>query len=433
MWSSVRERFPIWYFDSTGGVIKNIENQSPPFLFSIVFHDKDKKLIMPLAEFISTAHDSHSISGYLYSIKLELERVLTKQTFQVAPIICTDFSFALLNAVCNVFNNCTLEFYLKWCFEVLFKKAKSLSISNCMKVLLHLCGAHFLKMVVKKVQKIKKYKEDVDIGFNNNINKNKNLQKSFIFAFVLLQSSTNIDDFIEYFINIHNLYNEKYNSDAVRNSGEFLKKKLQAREFEVLSIYKEPCEPEFKLKKKDENYHEFAKYNCCNKNNESILKKNSQFSLYFQTLLTKIQKKSEPININEENEYYCSEMFNIIMDYLYVIPLWTLLTIERWQQMNSKYKNLVIQNLTNNPVENWFNQVKNNILQGNSTSPSIHASKMDAKIEAEYYIHYKIENIRLKRNNKSLADEKETFKKIYKRNVRPGYLSAIGSNRLLAK
>jgi len=59
---------------------------------------------MPLAEFISTAHDSYSISSYLYAIKLELERTMTKRCFKVAPIICTDFSYALMNSVCVMFS-----------------------------------------------------------------------------------------------------------------------------------------------------------------------------------------------------------------------------------------------------------------------------------------------------------------------------------------
>jgi hypothetical protein len=40
--------------------------------------------------------------------------------------------------------------------------------------------------------------------------------------------------------------------------------------------------------------------------------------------------------------------------------------------------------LTNNPVENWFEQVKNDLLQGNTTMPSVHAAKLHVKIEAEF-------------------------------------------------
>ena len=432
MWSSVRERFPVWYFDSSGGVIKKVENQSAPFLFSIVFHDKDKKLIMPLAEFISTAHDSHVISGYLYTIKLELERTLSKKSFQIAPIICTDFSFALLNAVCSVFNNCTLEFYLKWCFEVLFKKAKSISIGNSMKVVLHLCGAHFLKMIVKKVKNIKKYKEDLKEGKEayRCMKKNKNLQKSFIFAFTILQNSTKLDDFIENFIHVHNIYNIKYHSKKITDSLRSIKKQLIEREGEILSIKTESIEPDLIFQKEEDKYHEYAKYNSFDKNDESSLKKKSMFDSFFKMLLKQIAENTlnDPSVKLIANEFYCPEMFKIIAEYLYALPLWSLLSIGRWQQINPKFD--LTKNLTNNAVENWFDQVKNGILQTKVSMPSLHASKMDNKIEAEYELHYRNENITLNKSTNSLAFKKEKWKTCKKRHVKGSYLKGLGVDLL---
>ena len=307
MWSSVRERCPVWYFDSTGGVIKKVKNQSAPFLFSIVFHDRDKKLILPLAEFISTAHDSRTISSYLYTIKYEIERTLNKKTFRVAPIICTDFSFALLNAACNVFNNCTLEFYLKWCFEILFRKAKSISIGSCMQVIFHLCGAHFLKMVVKKVKKIKKYNEDSNDKtlVPKNTRRNKNLQNLFIFSFSLLQNSIQLDDFINNFILLHHIFNEKYYSKKVSDSFSAISKQLLDRGYENISIKKEPEENEPNYKKEEEKYHEYSKFNSFDKNDESSLKKKSLFANYFLKLLESLSKHTEiglsENKINNEN------------------------------------------------------------------------------------------------------------------------------------
>jgi hypothetical protein len=357
---------------------------------------------------------------------------LSKKSFQIAPIICTDFSFALLNAVCSVFNNCTLEFYFKWCFEVLFKKAKSISISNSMKVLLHLCGAHFLKMIVKKVKKIKKYKEDLkeEKEAYISIRKNKNLQKSFIFSFTILQNSTKLDDFIENFIHVHNMYNIEYHSQKVTDSCHVIKKLLIGRECEILLIKKEPTVPELTFKTESDQYHEYAKFNSFDKNDENSLKKKSMFVIFFKMLLKKIAENplTDPSANMIANEFYCPEMFKIIAEYLYALPLWSLLCIGRWQQLNTKFD--LIKNLTNNAVENWFDQVKNEILQAAVTMPSLHASRLDNKIEAEYELHYKNENIVLNKSTNSLSFKKEKWKRFKKRHVKGAYLKGLGADIL---
>jgi hypothetical protein len=53
-------------------------------------------------------------------------------------------------------------------------------------------------------------------------------------------------------------------------------------------------------------------------------------------------------------------------------------------KMNTKNKVEDETDLTNNSVENWFEQVKNDLLQGNTTMPSVHAAKLHVKIEAEF-------------------------------------------------
>jgi hypothetical protein len=187
LWTIVQLKNPIWHIDATGGIINKINGQRKPFLYSIVVHDLDKKLIFPIAEFFSTANDAKSIASYFADIKLEfLKKIPKNGLFKVAPIIVTDFSWGLINAIMETFNNCTVTIYINWCFEIIFKKSECIILASIMKSIFQLCSVHFLKLIITKARKIKPFKDE---------GKDKNLQNDFIFAFTLLQNSMNIDEF----------------------------------------------------------------------------------------------------------------------------------------------------------------------------------------------------------------------------------------------
>ena len=64
MWAIVQDKNPIWYFDATGGIINNVKGQKKPLLYSLVFHDKENQLILPVSEFFTTANDARTILTY---------------------------------------------------------------------------------------------------------------------------------------------------------------------------------------------------------------------------------------------------------------------------------------------------------------------------------------------------------------------------------
>ena len=377
-------------------MIKKIDNQSAPFIYSLVFHDKDRKIILPLAEFISTAHDSHTISTYLSKIKDDLERSIPKNGFQIAPFICTDFSWSLLNAVCKVFNSCDFDFYIKWCYEMMFKRTKSLIIYQCMKVILHLCGAHFLKLIIKKVRKINPF----DYKRNKEYKKmNRIVQQTFIFAFTLLQNASKVDEFIDLFLAIYVIFNSQFNTRAVVESKKKIKLELVKRRMTVFSLkIDDETTEEFKNKREDDHYHEFIKFTS-NDFDETSLKKSSPFTNYFQNLL----KKQPELNLSTNdsiNEYYSTDMFSIIVEYLYILPLWSWIMKDLWIRLNPQSNLQDLHSLTNNNVENWFDQLKNGLLQGKTSMPSIYATKVYNTVEAKYESYYKNERIVLNQNKK---------------------------------
>ena len=129
---------------------------------------------------LTTSHKQSNISENLFRIKHHLESHVTGTAFKVAPIIVTDFSWALMNSVLSVFNKCTASEYIQFCFSMIFEKEKRAAIFSALNVRLYLCCAHFLKLVIKRCKKIKV---------------EKSVKTFFIYCFTLLQNSVNIKIF----------------------------------------------------------------------------------------------------------------------------------------------------------------------------------------------------------------------------------------------
>jgi hypothetical protein len=398
MWAIVQETDLIWYLDATGNILNKVKRQKAPFLYSLVFHDKRKHLILPIAEFVTTANDSGSISSYLSIIKLELERTIPKNlSFQIAPIIVTDFSWALINSVMQVFNNVEADVYINWCFEILFKKQDSVIILSIMKTRLHLCGAHFLKLIVKKVRKIKKY---------SNEEKDKKVQNAFIFTFTLLQNSITVSEFSKNLKHAFNIFNLKFLTEKCSNSMSEVKKELLERDLTIITLNDTKSNtPQQQKVRKNSNFVILG-----DDFDEKAFQKNSPFNIYYDKL---INNHSKNIKFKESvfsdkivlNDYFCPQMFNIISNYFHIIPFWTGVMLGQMASINTKFNN--ISRLTNNSVENWFNQVKTSMNPDRPIMPSIYASRMLNRIDAEFEKHYSENNFKLnKGRHSSKATEK---------------------------
>ena len=399
MWATVQETDPICYLDATGNIIQKVTQQTAPFLYSLVFHDKGKKFIFPVAEFISTGHDSQTISAYLTLIKIELQRTIPKSfSFKIAPIIVTDFCWGQINAVMSVFNNCEADVYVNWCFEILLRKKTSTIFLNVMKVILHICSAHFIKLIIKKVRKIKKFKDE---------KKDQKLQNAFIFNFSLLQNAVTVEEFKMNLKHTFNIFNIKYFSKKCVYSGGEVKRQLLERNLTVININED--EPIYKLNEK------MGKQKIVlvdNDFSENSLKQTSPFGIYYRKVVENHSKNIKThltLNcIDELNEYYSPELFNVILDYIHLLPFWSGIMIGHWSLLNPKYKSM--SRLTNNSVENWFNQVKTYLIPHRPTMPSVFTSRIHQRIESEFEQRYKNECVQLNNSNHS-SKEKEKWRK----------------------
>ncbi len=135
---------PVWFFDATGSIHRHVNRQPKPFFYSIVCHDTKNKIIIPVAEFLTTSNNQITISNFLSEIKLRISLATTKN---VQPkIIVTDMSWALINSVMRVFNNCSMLEYLESCFSFIFEK-KSFNM-----VIYYTCSTHFIKNIIRKTK-----------------------------------------------------------------------------------------------------------------------------------------------------------------------------------------------------------------------------------------------------------------------------------------
>ena len=363
----------------------------------MVFHDKENELILPVFEFFTTANDARTISTYLVQIKLALLNKIPKtKSFQIAPIIVTDFCWGLINAIMTTFNNCSADTYINWCYEILFNDS---SYANVMKTIFVLCAVHFLKMVTKRVRKIIVYEDKI---------KDKKLQNAFIFTFTLLQNATSIEDFSRNIKHAYNIFCLKYESLQCLSSKNEIDNQLMKRNLTMLTI----------AEKDDDKKNIFKKFKA-NQNilildndfKESNLKMSSPFKIYFDKLINKhsqnIKMKLKNNNEKKENFFFCPQLFVILTDYTYILPFWTGIIIRYWKSINPNFESHVKDRIDNNYVENWFGQL-NSVCSDMPVMPSVYTSRMYARIEAQFIDKYKYQNSDLKLNKtKDSLDEKE--------------------------
>ena len=110
----------------------------------------------------------------------------------------------------------------------------------------------------------------------------------------------------------------------------------------------------------------------------------------FKIRIEKLDEETDSTNQIEQNEYYYPELFDLITNEMYLIPLWSGIVIFKVQQRYKDYYNQVLCRLTNNFVENWFGNLKNNILFGRLMMTSELTAKLYQRIVSKYIEFYMI-------------------------------------------
>ena len=88
------------------------------------------------------------------------------------------------------------------------------------------------------------------------------------------------------------------------------------------------------------------------------------------------------------------------------MPLWSNVLINTW----TSYFNISIKRLTNNPVENWFDQIKESLKQFSPVMPSQFANFVYSLVEALYEQYPIFKSIKL--NKDSTRESTENWSKM---------------------
>lgn len=263
--------------------------------------------ILPVAEFFSTTHCTTSISQRLLHIRDVLKPTAVGVQFPIAPLIITDFSWALINSSMAVFNNCTFYQYLKWSFEVLLPKSDRIGTQNefpenyNMPSKIYLCSFHMIKKIYNKIKTIEASEE---------------IKKDFLFAFSLLQNSASMKEFNNTLIDTFFIFNSKKNDSKVELALKQLKNNISLRHLDTID-----CGNAAAFQKKSKELDVLYESSCNNAN----LKEESPFTKYFNSLLERITAQSPPsVEASlADNAYFNPELYDVFTNYLYIMPIWS--------------------------------------------------------------------------------------------------------------
>ena len=140
------------------------------------------------------------------------------------------------------------------------------------------------------------------------------------------------------------------------------------------------------------------------------LSKNSPYVNYFKKIVeeSKIEAHNNgKIGVNQ-NRFYFPELFKIVEQHFYSIPLWSGLVIGKWQI--EKYGQLRFTRLSNNPCENYIGHVKNHLLLKKDAMPSELCAVLYERLQTKYFMHYYIgENF--ERKPRKIKDNIEKWQK----------------------
>jgi hypothetical protein len=350
----IKNQFPIFFFDSTGTINKEIVGQKLTYFYTVTIYNREKKCYIPIIEFFTTDQSQRSVTQFLTSASIKIseyqKKLSANQELIEDCIFVTDQSSVLINSILKTFNKCTLSQYIQWTYDILIDGKDDINYFKIMKTLIYNCATHLLKNVLKQTEKI---------------TKNVKVKKAFVFCFSLIQNSTDLDQIEKYIKMIFMIFNTQIKDENVSTALSLLGEEVQLRNLNYMyrSIKK------FKSKSVDseKNIIYFIK-----QENKNDIYSNSPYTNYYGKIFEQNKNESYLKNLSSEkntqnfNQFYCPNLISIIEDKMYIIPLWSGMMLKVFEKHNKKRKCLLpnpFTRLTNNPAESRIRIVKNNIFK----------------------------------------------------------------------
>ena len=347
-----------------------------------------------MAEFVTTSHTHISISSYFFLVKKYFEKYMKRNaSFIFAPVMVTDFSWTLISSIIEAFNSMTVIQYLKYCFEILVHKKDS----STLKTIIYLCAAHFIKLVVKKVKKTEPHL-------------NHEVKKCFVYCFSLLQNSTSLIEFEDSFINIVKMFNSPTINTTSSNSINILRNRIRNRDPSDLAYINYEGSQSKEDLDREANTELLFMFDKNQIQTVVTLKKASKLQSYFENILESNLEIINKYDISKNrNPFYSPNLVKIIMNYIYLLPLWSGVMLNLKTGCFLQYKNK--KRTTNNPVENHFEFDKNKLLFGKlKVKPSEYVAPKYRFLLSKFISNYLNNFSKQKKIKKQILDEIEKWK-----------------------
>lgn len=312
---------PLIYFDATGGLIEPpFENDKKRiYLYSAVVQIRKTKRVCNIFDMISCEHFAKSIFKIINDFRCFLEE---NNKWPLFGGVVTDFSFANIHAISRACNRQTLIEYLTTCMTI----CKGEQMKPTSFITIHLCCAHFMKMVSK----------DIDhLGTNELQNK---LFKDLIASCILMDALGEINIF---FVNLVVLLKSPFYNDMVKKSHENLLRNCSNKNITdfVNSVSASSTNTDIPVDEDDSK--KFGLF------------RNSPFYVHFFKIMSNIQISYVS---TVANPYLNEKFLTIVLNkYLPYCPLWSGIILKYSSDMPR---------VSNAPIENFFGYVKNQMLEG---------------------------------------------------------------------
>ncbi|EFA00379.1 hypothetical protein TcasGA2_TC003225 [Tribolium castaneum] len=321
--SQTNNGFIVLHLDATGSVVHSPpETKKRVYYYAGVVHIKDKELVCPVFEMITSEHDGYSIGSWLQAFESFI--VKSKQLkWSIFSYVVTDFSFAFINAITTQWNKMDdISVYLNIVYDYITSETTVRP-----KITLKLCCAHFMKLITNDINKI--------------CGSNKTQKKFFKHSIAAVFMKTSLPEVEKWFKKM-----------VLITSKEFLDldgklSNVISKMFDTLNNSKdlEDIDEETETETEDTEI-------------PHTLYQKSKFYRHFFKICEQDKKMiNSAIDSDNINIFYNPLILDLILKkYLPILPLWS-----------NIYPNLrdrdSIERFSNAPVENWFCQVKNNILK----------------------------------------------------------------------
>lgn len=157
---AMRTRFPTneltVCIDATGGLVRKPQTVTKAlYYYGLVLPVYNTDLNEPstpmaLSDMVSSSHDIETISNWLLAVRIYFTKELNM--WPIFNNIVTDFSFANLNSIMDIFNHMTITEYLNISYEWIHNRRAFRLEKNLTKVFL--CCAHLMHIIKTDVTKI---------------------------------------------------------------------------------------------------------------------------------------------------------------------------------------------------------------------------------------------------------------------------------------